>query len=479
MSPLPTVLIVDDEVRSQEALRRTLEEEFEVFAASGAEDAHGILEQEAVHVILCDQRMPGTSGVSFLKQVRERYPDTVRLIISGYTETEDIIAGINDAGIYQYLTKPWHPEALLLNVRAAARLYRLQQENQQASLEIRTAEPVLRKRVEAKREALRNLYHFERLVRSEGSPLHGVCEMARRIAPYDISVLITGESGTGKELLARAIHYGSSRADRVFVIENCGALSDTLLESELFGHKRGAFTGAYENRVGLFEQADGGSIFLDEIGETSPAFQVKLLRVLQDGEIRPLGSSRSRHVDVRVISATNRNLEEDVKQGRFREDLYYRLTTFSLHIPPLRSRTMDILPLAQHLLREAVFALEKPVQGFAEETLQVMMRYPWPGNVRELRNEIVRMLALSVRPYLDAELMSQRVLNANPLENFMPPEPEVAGGALKDRMEALEKRVLSETLIRHRWNKSRAAQELGLSRVGLRAKLLRYGLEKG
>ncbi|MEN6585032.1 MAG: sigma 54-interacting transcriptional regulator, partial [Sulfuricella sp.] len=256
MAPLSTVLIVDDEVRSQEALRRTLEEEFEVFAVSGAEEAHGILEQEAVHVILCDQRMPGTSGVSFLKQVRERYPDTVRLIISGYTETEDIIAGINDAGIYQYLTKPWHPEALLLNVRAAAKLYRLQQENQQASLEIRTAEPVLRKRVEAKREALRNLYHFERLIRGEGSPLHSVCEMARRIAPYDISVLITGESGTGKELLARAIHYGSSRADRVFVIENCGALSDTLLESELFGHKRGAFTGAYENRVGLFEQAD-------------------------------------------------------------------------------------------------------------------------------------------------------------------------------------------------------------------------------
>ena len=478
MSPLSTVLIVDDEVRSQEALRRTLEEEFEVFAASGAEEAHALLEQESVHVILCDQRMPGTSGVAFLQQVRERYPDTVRLIISGYTETEDIIAGINDAGIYQYLTKPWRPESLLLTVRSAARLFRLQQENQQASLEIRTAEPVMRKRVEAKRETLRNMYHFERLVRAEGSPLHTVCEMARRIAPYDISVLIAGESGTGKELLARAVHYASSRSDQVFVVENCGALPDSLLESELFGHKRGAFTGAYENRVGLFEQADGGTLFLDEIGETSPAFQVKLLRALQEGEIRPLGSSRSRHVDVRIISATNRKLEDDVKAGRFREDLYYRLATFSLHLPPLRQRAMDIPFLANHLLREAVFALEKPIQGFSEEAMQAMMAYAWPGNVRELRNEVVRMLALSDRPYLGAELLSPRIADAEAAGGADPEELGDPGGALRDRLEVLEKRVLRETLTRHRWNKSRAAQELGLSRVGLRAKLLRHGLEK-
>lgn len=479
MPNLPTVLVVDDEVRSQESLRRTLEEEFYVFTASGAEDALALLEHEWVHVILCDQRMPGTSGVDFLKQVRERWPDTVRIILSGYTETEDIIAGINAAGIYQYITKPWHPESLLLSVRAAAQLYRLQQENQQASLELRTTEPVLRRRVEAKREALKSRNDFLRLVRSRESPVNRVCQMAQRIAPYDISILITGESGTGKELLARAIHYGSSRADRVFVIENCGALSDALLESELFGHKRGAFTGAFENRVGLFEQADGGTIFLDEIGDTTPAFQVKLLRVLQEGEIRPLGSSRSRKVDVRVISATNRNLEEDVRNGRFREDLYYRLTTFALHVPPLRERVQDIRPLADHLLGEATRALDKPVKGFTAEAIDCLCAYHWPGNVRELQNEIIRMLALVDGEYLGAELLTPRVLRAAGQEQES--DTPLAGtgvGPLKERIEVLEKSVLKETLIRHRWNKSRAAQELGLSRVGLRAKLQRFGLEK-
>ena len=479
MPNLPTVLVVDDEVRSQESLRRTLEEEFTVFTASGAGDALALLEHEWMHVILCDQRMPGMSGVDFLKQVRERWPDTVRIILSGYTETEDIIAGINAAGIYQYITKPWHPESLLLSVRAAAQIYRLQQENQQASLELRTTEPVLRRRVEAKRKALKSRNDFLRLVRSRESPVNRVCQMAQRIAPYDISVLITGESGTGKELLARAIHYGSSRADRVFVIENCGALSDSLLESELFGHKRGAFTGAFENRVGLFEQADGGTIFLDEIGDTTPAFQVKLLRVLQEGEIRPLGSSRSRKVDVRVISATNRNLEEDVRNGRFREDLYYRLTTFALHVPPLRERVQDIRPLAGHLLGEAARALDKPVQGFTAEAIDCLCAYHWPGNVRELQNEIIRMLALVDGEYLGAELLTPRVLRAAGQEQES--DRPLAGtgvGPLKGRIEVLEKSVLKETLIRHRWNKSRAAQELGLSRVGLRAKLLRFGLEK-
>ena len=479
MANLPTVLVVDDEVRSQESLRRTLEEEFEVFTASGAEDALALLEHEWMHVILCDQRMPGASGVDFLKQVRERWPDTVRIILSGYTETEDIIAGINAAGIYQYITKPWHPESLLLSVRAAAQLYKLQRENQQASLELRTTEPVLRRRVEAKREALRTRNDFMRLVRSRESPVERVCQTAQRVAPYDISILITGESGTGKELLARAIHYCSSRADRVFVVENCGALSDTLLESELFGHKRGAFTGAFENRVGLFEQADGGTIFLDEIGDTSAAFQVKLLRVLQEGEIRPLGSSRTRKVDVRVISATNRDIEDDVRNGRFREDLYYRLTTFALHVPPLRDRPQDIRPLAEHLLEEAMQALDKPVRGFTAEALECLDAYHWPGNVRELRNEIIRMLALVDGDYLGAELLTPRVLRAAGQERDN--EPFLAGtgeGPLKDRLEVLERSVLRETLIRHRWNKSRAAQELGLSRVGLRAKLQRFGMEK-
>ncbi len=319
---------------------------------------------------------------------------------------------------------------------------------------------------------------FQRLIRAKERLLNSACETACRIAPFDIPVLISGESGTGKELLARSIHYGSPRAEEAFVIANCGALPDTLLESELFGYKRGAFTGAYESRTGLFEQADEGTIFLDEIGETSPAFQVKLLRVLQDGEIRPLGSSRARRVNVRVISATNRDLEQDLRSGRFREDLYYRLNTFSLHIPPLRARVMDIPLLARHLLQEAVQVLGKPTKGFSQATMQALSRYPWPGNVRELRNEIMRMLALSEAPYLEADLLSPRVwLRGISDESESGSGAPEVGSTLKEQVEKLEKRLLLETLARHRGNKSRAAQELGLSRVGLRAKLLRYGLE--
>lgn len=479
MTSLPAVLVIDDEIRSQEALRRTLEEEFSVLTVSSAQQGRGVMEREFVQVVLCDQRMPGTTGVAFLKEVRERWPDAVRLIISGYTESDDIIAGINDAGIYQYILKPWHPDALLLTVRAAAQLYDLQQQNQRMNLELRTTEPVLRKRVDEKNGKLRDYYAFGRITRAAASPLNRVVDLAARVAGCDISVHISGESGTGKELLGRAIHYSSPRANRAFVIENCGAMSDTLLESELFGHKRGSFTGAFEDRIGLFEQADGGTIFLDEIGDTSPAFQVKLLRVLQEGEIRPVGSSRPRKVDVRVLSATNRELEEEVRQGRFREDLYYRLTQFVLNVPPLRERKMDIPLIAFDLLGAAAQSMGKGAAAFTPEALDCLSRYHWPGNVREVHNEILRALMLSDSPHIGAHLFSPRVLQAAPEEDA-PDMSLLTGldGALKDRMEALEARVLRETLIRHRWNKTRAATELGLSRVGLRSKLSRYGLEK-
>lgn len=483
MASLPTILVVDDEVRSQETLRRTLEEEFEVLTASSADEAREIIERDWVHVLLCDQRMPGTNGVTFLKEVREKWPDVVRIIISGYTDTGDIIAGINEAGIYQYITKPWHPDTLLLTVRAAAQLQLLQHENQRLALELRASEPALRKNIDKKRDRLRKRYQFDGLIKAENSPLDSVCERAKRIAAFDIPILITGESGTGKELLARAIHYASGRTENSFVIENCGAVSDQILESELFGHKRGSFTGAYEDRIGLFEQANGGTIFLDEIGETSPAFQVKLLRVLQEGEIRPLGSSRTRQVDVRVISATNRDIEDEVRKGRFREDLYYRLATFTLHIPALRDRSMDIPHLAEHLLATAQQQLGKRVSGFSTEALHCLQAYDWPGNVRDLQNEIYRMLAMVDGEVLGAELLSPRVRCDQPPKE----QSELAartddnggnGGLLKERMEALESRILRDALARHRGNKSKAARELGLSRVGLRSKLQRYGLEE-
>jgi len=476
---LPLVLLVDDEQRSLETLRRTLEEEFRVVVAASAEDALRVLESEFVQVVLSDQRMPNMSGVEFLRQVREQWPDVIRIIISGYTDPADIIAAVNDAGIYQFIHKPWHPDALLLSVRGAAKLYHLQRENQLLNVELRATEPVLKGRVEAKREALLKKNAHDGIARAGDSPMNALCAVVHKVARYDIPVLLTGESGTGKELLARAIHYHSSRAGRAFVVENCAALPEQLLESELFGHKRGSFTGAYEDRIGLFQQADGGTIFLDEIGDTSPGFQVKLLRVLQEGEIRPVGGARPLKINVRVISATNADLQEAVRTGRFRADLYYRLSAFSLLLPSLRERPMDIPLIATQLLADVGKALGKPVGGFSREAMDCLCRYHWPGNVRQLQNEIYRMVALADGDTLGADLLSAAIVRGADLDD----EPELEhlarlNGSLKDRLETLESRLIREVMVRHRWNKTKAAEELGLSRVGLRGKLLRYGMEK-
>ena len=474
MTPLPTVLVIDDEVRSQEALRRTLEEDFEVFTASSAAEARILMEGQSIQVVLTDQRMPEVSGVEFLKEVRRTWPDTVRIIISGYTDSEDIIAGINEAGIYQYLLKPWHPEQLLLTLKRAAELYRLQQENCQLAVELRAAEPVLRGRVEATRKRVKQAFAVDNIVRTPGSPMSAVCDLVERAARYDVSILLSGESGTGKELLARAIHYASGRADQPFVVENCGALPDNLLESELFGHKRGAFTGAFEDRVGLFQQAHGGTLFLDEIGETSPAFQVKLLRVLQEGEFRPVGGNRPVTVDVRVIAATNRDLEAEVKAGRFREDLFYRLATVPLRLPALRERAEDVPALARAILGKAGKALGRPVEGFAPATLDCLAAYAWPGNVRELQNEIQRMLVLSDGPVLTPDLLAPHIRQAGLAEALEGNTP----AGLRGRVDALESRVLAEALERNNGNLSKTARELGLSRLGLSKKMLRLGVER-
>jgi len=485
MTKLPIVLVIDDEVRSQESLRRVLADDFEVLCASSASEAEALLDVEMVNAILCDQKMPDCAGVEFLKTVRQRWPDPVRMIISGYTDSEDIIAGLNEAGIYQYITKPWNPVELIQTVKGAVHAYQLQRDNQNASMEIRVSTQSLQRVVSAKRGVLKKRYGFDRIVHGPDSPMADAIRTAEKIAGYDISVLITGESGTGKELLARALHYNSSRAEKFFVVENCAALPDHLLESELFGSKKGAFTGAYEDRIGLFEQADGGTIFLDEIGETSPAFQVKLLRVLQEGEIRPLGARLTRKVDVRVISATNRDLEAEVQAGHFRRDLYYRLAAFRIHLPALRDRPMDIPPLSELLLAETSKAFNKTVSGLTDEALARLKAHNWPGNVRELQNEIQRIVALAERPLIGAEHLSPALLRC-PIStgatfsvgSVLTSDGGAERGTLRDRVETLEEEIIREALNRHRWNISRVAEELGLSRVGLRAKLQRYGLER-
>jgi two-component system response regulator HupR/HoxA len=477
--PRPTVLLVDDEVQSLRTMERILDEQFDVRTATGAAEAEAVLAEDWVQVVVSDQRMPGTTGVELLAAVRERWPDVVRIIISGYTDAEDIIEGINRAGIYQYVTKPWHPDQLLLTVGNACRLYRLQRENEQLTLEARVTGTSLAQRLVEQRARLKRAFRLDAVVRGPDSPLEPVCEQVAQIAPFDIPVLLTGESGTGKELFARALHYNSLRAERPFIAENCGALPDQLLESELFGHRKGAFTGAIGDHVGLFEQADGGTIFLDEIGDVSPAFQVKLLRVLQEGEIRALGSEQRRRVDVRVVAATNRDLTRAIADGRFRADLFYRLAGVQLHLPALRERPGDIPAIAERLLEDAVRSLGKPATGFSAEALACMQRYDWPGNVRELANEVQRMLALSPGPVLDAALLRREILAAGGEPSSHGPgsgESAAGGGTLKTRLDALERALLRETLIRHGWNKSRAAAELGLSRVGLRSKLTRHGL---
>ncbi|HUO53859.1 MAG TPA: sigma-54 dependent transcriptional regulator [Rhodoblastus sp.] len=471
MTPTGAVLIVDDELRSLESLQRVLAEEFDVLCAQNAQEAEAILAGDLVQVILCDQRMPGETGVDFLRRVRETWPDPVRIIISGFSESEDIIAGVNEAGIYQYITKPWHPERLIDCVRDAVKLYRMQKEPGGLGADAKPSHETLNRVLSERRREQRRMFEFDRIVHEPDGPMGETLALARRATRYDISVLITGASGAGKELLARAIHFGSARGDKPFIVENCGALPDELLESELFGCKKGAYTGAYQDRIGLFELADGGTIFLDEVGETSPAFQVKLLRVLQEREIRPLGATRSRKVDVRVVSATNRDLEREVEQGRFRRDLFYRLNAFPIHLPSLSERPDDIPAIAANLLAEVNRAFHRKVTGFAPETLAAFRAHGWPGNIRELRNEIQRMVAMSDDDApLGVHLLSRSIGAGG--------APKPNGGVLKDQVEALERTIIARVLDELDGNISRAAERLGLSRVGLRAKIERYDLRK-
>jgi len=420
------------------------------------------------------------TGVELCSQIRETWPEIIRMIISGYTDSEDIINAINEGGIYQYISKPWHPDDVILKIKNAVELFDLHRINERLSIELNLQPKTLKEAIDVQRKLLQTHYSWEGIVRSPDSIMNATCDTVKQVSPFDVSVLVTGESGTGKELCARALHYNSLRQDGPFVAENCGALPDELLESELFGHKKGAFTGAVDDRIGLFESANGGTIFLDEIGDISPAFQLKLLRVLQEKEIRPLGSNKRRPVDVRIVAATNKNIEEEVRTGRFRQDLYYRLATFTIKLPPLRDRLEDIPYLTAYLLEESMKELGKRVEGVTSETMECLQKYQWPGNVRELQNEIKRMLVLAQNDKLEANLISPHILRATPdeLRHDMKVVTGSSNSTLKDRIEQLESRVLKETLVRLSWNKTRAAEELGLSRVGLRSKLERYGLEK-
>jgi Nif-specific regulatory protein len=350
-----------------------------------------------------------------------------------------------------------------------------------ASLGIENARLYQRVRVAEEQQKRENRYlkereeqksRFENII-GQSTPMQRLFAHIEKVMHTSVTVCIEGETGTGKELVARAIHYGGHRKEKLFVTQNCSAIPENLLESELFGHKKGSFTGAEQEKKGLFEIADGGTIFLDEIGEMSPTLQAKLLRVLQEGEIRPVGATKPKIVDVRVVSATHRNLEEEVQQGRFREDLYYRLKVFPIHIPPLRERKDDIPILAQHFLDKYSKEMGKPVLGFSQQATELFLSYRWPGNVRELENEVQRLvIQCDAGTFVLPELLSPRIRKVENLLERVNPQR----GTLKEVMEQVERWVLQEALREHGGNKSRAAVTLGITREGLHKKLTKFGM---
>jgi two-component system response regulator HupR/HoxA len=392
--PSTTVLIVDDEPRVLDALEAVLAAEFRVLRAEGGAAALGLLAAEDVAVMITDFRMPGMNGIELCRQGQETAPGTLRLILTAYTDVDSLMEAINTGHIWHFVPKPWDPAELLVVVRRAAERWRLGRENARLRDELQLAYNTLRREAAESRERPAT---FDRLVGHQ-TGLRRPVELAGKVLGADTTVLLLGETGTGKELFARLLHDNGPRRASRFVAQNCGALPEALLESELFGHARGAFTGAAGERRGLFEEADGGTVFLDEIGEMSPAMQLRLLRVLQEGEVRRLGAPGVRKVDVRVIAATNADLEADVEAGRFRRDLYYRLNVFPISLPPLRDRTEDIPTLAEAFLGPACRRARRAVPSISPEAMALLRAYPFPGNVRELQNEIERAVALTERP---------------------------------------------------------------------------------
>jgi two-component system response regulator HupR/HoxA len=456
-----TVLVVDDEPRVLDALEAVLAAEFRVLRAEGGEQALRLLAGADVAVIVTDYRMPGMTGVELLRRSQDVAPDAVRIVLTAYTDVDSLMDAINTGRIYHFVPKPWDPNELLLIVRRAAERYTLARDNARLRDELELAVNALRR--EATESRVPSLA-FESLI-GASTGLRQAVDLARKVLDTDTTVLLLGETGTGKELFARLIHHNGPRRSAKFVAQNCGALPESLLESELFGHSRGAFTGATADRRGLFEEADGGTIFLDEVGEMSPGMQLRLLRVLQEGEIRRVGAPTSRTVNVRVLAATNTDLEADQEAGRFRKDLYYRLNVFPIRLPPLRERIEDIPTLAEHFLRVYRERARRAVPSISPEAMRCLQAYPFPGNVRELENEIERAVTLAdPGRTVGLEHLSERIRSIG----AKPATPRT----LNDAIEQLKRRMIEDAL-RECGSKTRAAERLGLTRQSLQQMLRR------
>ena len=467
MSKRYKILIVDDEPANLQKLKRTFIQDYDVLEATGGEAALQLLQEHRVAAIITDQRMPGITGVELLRQSLEYVPDSIRIILTGYTEVDDLMDAINQGHVHRYVTKPWDPFSLSEMLRTEFESWELRRENRRLSRELEEANERLSRenvRLKSEMEAIRD----DKPALIYSSPaMAELLALLSRVVQTDSTVLIQGETGTGKELVARYLHEQSSRAEEAFVPVNCGAIPSELVESSFFGHRKGAFTGAAEHRKGFFRLADRGTIFLDEIGEAPLELQVKLLRVLQEDEITPVGAERAEKVDVRVVASTNRNLAALVDQGRFRQDLFFRLNVFSVHVPPLRARAEDIPTLATHFLDRVSRRLNKQVEGFTEETLEILRAYDWPGNVRELENEVERLVILCDPGCpVGAELLADRIRHGG--------RGETVDGNLKDQLARLEQELILNALKAHDHNKSRAAEALGITRQTIIAKLKHY-----
>lgn len=454
-------------------LAEYLGKHYEVIEVADQREADAALESNQVDLVLCRHSPDVVDAIPFLRQVRVRYPSVIR-VAGGRMSEADVVSAINEAAIYQFFPQGWAAEQIELLVRRALENRELAYRHRHLSRELHFAEDVLQRQIARLEE--QEGRRFDKLVYANPR-MAALCTSARKAAETGLPVLIQGETGTGKELLARAIHRHSPRHGHPLMIQNCGGMSDDLLLSELFGHKRGAFTGAVSDRLGLFPAADGGTVFLDEIATVSDRFQLALLRFLQNGEVKPLGSDESIHCDVRVIAASNTPLEDLVTRGEIRRDLYYRLNVFNLSIPPLRKRRDEIPVLADYFARRHGEDTGHRVLGLDDGLLAKLQAYDWPGNVRELENEIRRLVALADNGgYLTRVHLSERIADTPEPSSDASALEKIEGDTLRDKVEFLERKLVGESLTRHRWNQTQAARELGLSRVGLANKIKRYGL---